>query len=94
MDDQESSVDTLAGAGIHARIPGHGSFTLTEEAAATIEVFGGLLHCYQGNGGCRKQGLYFTRTEPKKPLRCLLNLPDGPGTDTGRAATPGVEPER
>jgi hypothetical protein len=56
-------------------IPGHGSFTVTAEAAAMIDVFGGLLHCYQGSGGCRKQGLYFSRTEPKKPLRCLLELP-------------------
>ncbi|MFI5085083.1 MAG: hypothetical protein ACHP7K_04035 [Actinomycetales bacterium] len=37
-----------------------------------IGIFGGLLHCYQGPGGCRRQGLYFSRTEPKKPLRCLI----------------------
>jgi hypothetical protein len=41
-----------------------------------IEVFGGLLHCCYQGAGCRKQGLYFSRTEPKKPLRCRLNLPD------------------
>ncbi len=41
-----------------------------------IDVFGGLLHCYQGGGGCRRQGLYFSRTEPKKPLRCVLGGPE------------------
>jgi hypothetical protein len=70
--------------GVTARIPGHGSFTVTAEAAMMIEDFGGSLHCYQGSGGCRKQGLFFSRTEPKKYLRCLLtDLPGpGPGTDT------------
>lgn len=81
-------MDTLMGNGIRARIPGHGSFTLTREAATMIEVLGGLLYSYQGNGGYRKQGLYFSRTGPKKPLRCLLNLPGGNGTDTSKAATP------
>lgn len=63
------------------KIPGHGSFTVTADAAAMIDVFGGLLHCYQGNGGCRRQGLYFSRTEPKKPLRCLavIQEPDAAG---------------
>jgi hypothetical protein len=37
-----------------------------------IAVFGGMLHCYIGAGGCRKQGLYFSRTLPRKPLRCEL----------------------
>ncbi len=68
-----------AGRGMSASIPGHGSFTVTGEALAMIDVFGGLLHCYQGDGGCRKQGLYFSRTEPKKPLRCLLGVPGLPG---------------
>ncbi|MCB5291907.1 hypothetical protein BJQ90_01338 [Arthrobacter sp. SO3] len=63
------------------RVPGHGSFTVTADAAAMIEVFGGRLHCYQGSGGCRKQGLYFSRTEPKKPLQCAIEHPD-PG-ETG-----------
>jgi len=66
----------------HVQIPGYGSFTVTGEALAMVGVFGGTLHCYLGSGGCRKQGLYFSRTEPKKLLRCLLN---GPGT-TGRGA--------
>lgn len=48
-----------------------------------IEVFGGLLHCYQGNGGCRKQGLYFSRTGPKKALRCLLGVPGREGSNRG-----------
>ena len=63
---------------LSASIPGHGSFTVTSEALSMISVFGGLLHCYQGDGGCRKQGLYFSRTEPKKPLRCLLGVPGLP----------------
>ena len=65
-------------------IPGHGSFTVTADAAAMIEVFGGLLHCYQGGGGCRKQGLYFSRTEPKKSLRCLVELSDAGTTGSRR----------
>jgi hypothetical protein len=66
-----------------ARIPGHGSFVVTSDAAAMARIFGGLLHCYQGNGGCRKQGLYFSRTEPKKALRCIL---DDPGEEGSRRA--------
>lgn len=52
-----------------------------------IGVFGGTLHCYLGAGGCRKQGLYFSRTLPRRPLRCELNPGDGhpsprdPGVD-------------
>ncbi|RAX45947.1 peptidase [Arthrobacter sp. AQ5-05] len=65
---------------VSASIPGHGSFTVTGEALTMISVFGGLLHCYQGDGGCRRQGLYFSRTEPKKPLRCLLSVPGRSGT--------------
>lgn len=73
--------DTAAdGLETRAQIPGYGSFTITREALAMIGVFGGTLHCHVGGGGCRKQGLYCSRTEPKKPLRCLLS---GPGT-TGR----------
>jgi hypothetical protein len=67
------------------RIPGHGSFTVTADAAAMIDVFGGLLHCYQASGGCPKQGLYFSRTEPKKPLRCQAALPDT--NETGARGT-------
>jgi len=64
-----------------ARIPGHGSFTVTGEALAMVGVFGGTLHCYVAGGGCRKQGLYFSRTEPKKPLHCSLSSPGGKGRD-------------
>ncbi|SEF11349.1 hypothetical protein SAMN04489740_4094 [Arthrobacter alpinus] len=70
-----------AGQGMLARIPGHGSFTLTGEAVAMIGIFGGLLHCYLGPSGCRKQGLYFSRTEPKKPLRCLLSALGDAGSE-------------
>lgn len=70
------------GQGLSASIPGSGSFTVTWEALTMIVAFGGLLHCYQGAGGCRGQGLYFSRTEPKKPLRCLLSDPGRPGNDS------------
>ncbi|UKA62124.1 peptidase [Arthrobacter sp. FW306-04-A] len=66
------------------QIPGHGSFTVTAEAAMMIKVFGGTLHCYQGSGGCRKQGLYFSRTEPKKYLKCLVTGPPGQESTTGQ----------
>ena len=49
-------------------VPGHGRFTVTVEALEMIAVFGGSLHCYQGQGGCRGRGLYFSRTRPKKFL--------------------------
>ena len=60
-----------------AAIPGHGTFFLTDAALEMIAVFGGTLHCYLGPGGCRKQGLYFSRTVPRKPLRCALPGADG-----------------
>ncbi len=53
-----------------------------------IGVFGGTLHCYLGNGGCRKQGLYFSRSLPRKPLKCRV-LP-GQG-DHGSSGEPGLE---
>ena len=79
--------------GVTARIPGHGTFTVTAEAAMMIEDFGGSLHCYQGPGGCRKQGLYFSRTEPKKYLRCLLTGVPGPGSGTETAIGQDDTPE-
>ncbi|HEY1157210.1 MAG TPA: peptidase [Arthrobacter sp.] len=55
-----------------------------------IRVFGGTLHCYLGPGGCRKQGLYFSRTLPRKPLRCELQ--PGAADQGGPGATgPGME---
>lgn len=39
---------------IQARIPGHGSFIMTGDAAAMIRGFGGTLRCFVGGGGCRK----------------------------------------
>ncbi|MCV9996209.1 peptidase [Paeniglutamicibacter sp. ZC-3] len=85
--------DSTAGRSLSASIPGHGSFTVTGDALAMIEVFGGLLHCYQGPGGCRKQGLYFSRTEPKKPIRCLLGDPErfGGGSRDGWIQAGGEE---
>jgi hypothetical protein len=79
--------------GLQARIPGHGSFTVTAEAAFMIRAFGGALHCYQGPGGCRKQGLYFSRTEPKKHLRCTLTHPGSQEAD-GTGAAPAASGDR
>lgn len=53
-------------------VPGHGRFRATAAALEMIAVFGGSLHCYQGPGGCRVQGLYFSRTQPKKYIACDL----------------------
>ncbi len=74
----QTSVDEGSGSALSpAVIPGHGRFFLTGAAVEMIGVFGGTLHCYQGPGGCRKQGLYFSRTLPRKPLRCELPSTDG-----------------
>lgn len=54
-------------------VPGHGRFQATTEALETIAVFGGSLHCYQGPGGCRSQGIYFSRTLPKKYIACTID---------------------
>jgi hypothetical protein len=53
-------------------VPGHARFSVTAEALEMITAFGGTLHCFQGTGGCRSQGLYFSRTRPKKFLACTL----------------------
>ncbi|MDP9888597.1 peptidase [Pseudarthrobacter enclensis] len=58
-------------------VPGHGRFFLTDAALEMIGVFGGTLHCYLGPGGCRKQGLYFSRTLPRKPLLCEVRTGRG-----------------
>jgi Fe-S cluster assembly iron-binding protein IscA len=71
-----------------ADVPGHGRFFLTAAALEMIGVFGGTLHCYLGSGGCRKQGLYFSRTLPRKTLRCELR----PGTaDHSAVEADGLE---
>ena len=48
-----------------------------------IGVFGGTLHCYLGPGGCRKQGLYFSRTLPRKPLLCEVRTGRGDDKTSG-----------
>ncbi|CAM3310763.1 hypothetical protein PSET11_02487 [Arthrobacter ulcerisalmonis] len=70
-------------------VPGHGRFTVTAEALEMIAAFGGSLHCYQGTGGCRVQGLYFSRTRPKKFLAGTLES----AADTTRALTITVSHE-
>lgn len=73
---------------VSAITPSGARFFLTADALEMIQVFGGTLHCYRGAGGCRKQGLYFSRTRPKKAVHCRL-LPEHPGGDHGPAA-PGT----
>jgi hypothetical protein len=90
IDRKQQMKTATTGQGMLARVPGHGSFFVSGTAVEMIEVFGGLLHCYQGNGGCRKQGLYFSRTEPKKPLECVLYVPGREGTRAG-ADSPGEQ---
>jgi hypothetical protein len=70
-----------------ADLPGQGRFFLTNAALEMIGVFGGTLHCYIGPGGCRKQGLYFSRILPRKYLACELprNHSSYGGTDTDLA---------
>lgn len=51
-----------------ATLPRGYTFAITADALEMISVFGGALHCYQGPGGCRSQGLYFTLTLPRKPV--------------------------
>ncbi|MHA7277767.1 peptidase [Arthrobacter sp. Hz1] len=47
-----------------------------------IEVFGGVLHCFQGSGGCRSQGLFFSLVLPRKPV--FGTLSPIPGTSADR----------
>ena len=87
----------MNGSDLSVRIPGYGHFTVTGDAAAMISVFGGTLHCHQGPGGCRKQGLYFSRTEPKKFLRCMIASPETgdsrEGSQTNADARSPEDPE-
>lgn len=82
----------MNGSDLSVRVPGYGHFTVTGEAATMIGVFGGTLHCYQGAGGCRKRGLYFSRTEPKKYLRCLIASPENAETTRGTYETTDARP--
>ena len=68
---------SLTSAGTAVTVPGNGRFQATAEALEMIAVFGGSLHCYQGPGGCRVQGLYFSRIRPKKHIACVLESPAG-----------------
>jgi hypothetical protein len=75
--------------GTAVTVPGQARFTITAEALKMITVFGGFLHCFQGTGGCRSQGLYFSRTRPKKFLACTLQS----ANNTTRAVTITVSHE-
>lgn len=75
--------------GTAADIPGHGRFFLTDAAVEMVTVFDGILHCYIGPGGCRKQGLYFSRTQPRKAVQCTLQT--GPGAITPLVQAGAVE---
>ncbi len=57
-----------------------------------IDVFGGVLHCFQGPGGCRSQGLYFSLSLPRKPVFSTLSFISVPEADRENyAADPTVE---
>ncbi|SEP84041.1 hypothetical protein SAMN05444745_102169 [Arthrobacter sp. OV608] len=73
---QQGGRESSQAANTSADIPGHGRFYLTDAALEMIAVFGGTLHCYMGPGGCRKQGLYFSRTLPRNHLACELQPGD------------------
>lgn len=66
---------------LRAEIPGGGQFLLTADAVEMISAFGGAQHCYDGPGGCRRSGLHFSRTQPKKALHCHLVAGDGARSD-------------
>lgn len=88
---RRAEVDASAFPELDAVIPGQGRFVITAAAAEMLNAFGGRLHCYEGAGGCRKRGLYFSRTEPKKVLRCVLS-PRGPVPEAaGPFSTEGIE---
>ncbi|ABK05901.1 hypothetical protein Arth_4261 (plasmid) [Arthrobacter sp. FB24] len=83
---RERSAGTRKKPPVSAVTPSGARFLLTADALEMILVFGGTLHCYRGAGGCRKQGLYFSRTRPKKALDCRL-LPEHSDGDQGTGAT-------
>lgn len=56
-----------------ATLPRGYTFEVTADALEMIGVFGSTLHCYQGPGGCRAQGLYFSLTLPRKPIFSILS---------------------
>ncbi|NOJ61613.1 peptidase [Arthrobacter sp. 260] len=52
-----------------------------------IKVFGGVLHCFHGPGGCRSQGLYFSLALPRKPVFSTLSPISAPEADREDHAT-------
>lgn len=80
----------ITGHGVSARILGQDSFTVTNDALGMIKVFGGLLHCYQGNGDCRKQALISHGRNQRNPFAACSMPRDTPvaippSNGTGRA---------
>ncbi len=76
---------------LRAEIPYKGHFTLTAAATEMVYVFGGALHCYDGPGGCRKRGLFFSRIQPKKAIFCPLTTADSDAQPSGVAHMPALE---
>lgn len=76
-----------------AELPTGESFGVTADALEMIRAFGGTLHCFEGPGGCRVTGLYFSRTLPRKPVRCTLHPAGDPGASTSMdSGLPGPQP--
>lgn len=69
-----------------AELPTGEVFGVTTDALEMIRVVGGTLHCFEGLGGCRATGLYFSRTLPRKPIHCTLRPAGDPGNTTGTDA--------
>lgn len=76
---------------LEAAIPGHGRFFITAAATEMLHAFGGQLHCYEGPGGCRKRGLYFSRTQPRKALHCVLSPTNRPSNTAGTPSIAEIE---
>ncbi|WP_417365818.1 peptidase [Glutamicibacter arilaitensis] len=68
---------------LRAQLPGGGHFLVTAAAVQMISAFGGELHCYEDAGGCRKRGLHFSLTRPKRALPCTLAPADEGFDDAG-----------
>ncbi|WP_417235605.1 hypothetical protein [Arthrobacter sp.] len=80
-----------------AELPTGEIFGVTADALEMIGVFGGTLHCYEGPGGCRATGLYFSRSLPRKPIHCTLHpagVPETPPARTRMRHTRGSRTSR
>ncbi|SDI89206.1 hypothetical protein SAMN04488693_1318 [Arthrobacter subterraneus] len=77
-----------------ATLPRGYTFEVTADALEMIGVFGGTLHCYQGPGGCRSQGLYFSLVLPRKPVFSALSPVPETEADGQRIPTSSAADQR